>query len=313
MDTGHSAERVCRLPNNMEIAYQSRSELPHFYEDIFEKEVYVQHGVMLEEGACVFDVGANVGLFTLFTHYKVRDARVYAFEPAPPLFRILTSNVERHGVSARLFNHGVSDAERTATFTFYPNSSGMSSFYPDREEEEEALRAILQNQARRGEEGMDDLMRHMDDLLEERFRGETFECRLRPLSAVIREESVERIDLLKIDVQKSEVDVLKGLGEEDWKKVRQIVIEVHDIGGRLDEVTAMLEARGYRVEAEQDDMYEGSVLYNLYAVRRVAARETFAATGQAAPALAEARERARKQEAALQRQRQLMKQRGGGR
>jgi phthiocerol/phenolphthiocerol synthesis type-I polyketide synthase E len=306
-------ERRTVLPNNLEIAYQSSNEIHHFYEDIFEKEVYVQHGITLGEGCCVFDVGANIGLFTLFIHQKFRDARIYSFEPAPPLFRILTDNVERHGVNARLFNHGVSDQQKTAEFTFYPRSSGMSSFYPDKNEEQEALRAILLNEKRRGQQEIERIIRDIDDLLEERFRSETFNCRLRPLSDVIREQRVDSIDLLKIDVQKSEVDVLAGLSEEDWPKVKQIVIEVHDIDRRMAQVCDLLQARGYRVETEQDDMYEGSVLYNLYATRFAAAPRPVSqpglATSQGQPFLGQLEGRAKQQEEAFKRRREVMKRR----
>ena len=257
--------RRCVLPNGMEIAYQSKAELAHFYEDIFEHQVYLRHGVTLHEGECVFDVGANIGLFTLFSHRKVNHLRVFAFEPAPPLFQILSFNTALHKVNAMLFNCGISSEPKTATFTFYPQSSGMSSFYADKEEEKDALRAIMRNQLEAGMKGMEDLMRHAEDLLEERFKSEIFECRLRPLSEIIQEQGVERIDLLKIDVQKSELDVLTGIEEHDWPKIRQIVIEVHDLGGRLNEITSLLNHHGFKVEVEQDAMYEGSVLYNLFA------------------------------------------------
>ena len=39
---------------------------------------------------------------------------------------------------------------------------------------------------------------------------------LTTLSDVLREENVTRIDLLKIDVEKSEMDVLLGIDEQDW-------------------------------------------------------------------------------------------------
>src|SRR5215813_11478336 len=134
------ALRRCVLPNGMEIAYQSKAELGHFYEDIFEHQVYLRHGVTLHEGECVFDVGANIGLFTLFSHRKVNNLRIYAFEPAPPLFQILSFNTALHHVNATLFNCGISSGPKIASFTFYPQSSGMSSFYADKEEEKDALR-----------------------------------------------------------------------------------------------------------------------------------------------------------------------------
>jgi hypothetical protein len=54
------------------------------------------------------------------------------------------------------------------------------------------------------------------------------------------------------------------------QNIRQIVIEVHDLDGRLNEVSELLDRNGYAVAIEQDDHYENSILYNLFARRREA-------------------------------------------
>jgi FkbM family methyltransferase len=254
------------LPNGMTVVTQSRVEAGHFYEDLFEKRIYLRHGLTLQPGDCVFDVGGNIGMFTLFAHRHAPGARIYTFEPAPPLFRLLRANLELNGAAARAFPFGIGHAERVARFTFYPNSPGMSSFYADGEEEREVLRAMLEHRRAEGVPELDALAEYADDLLDERFRAEKMECRLRPLSAVIREEGVQRIDFLKIDVQKAEMDVLRGIEDGDWPRIRQIAMEVHDIDGRLDEITRLLERRGFSVAVEQDEAVEGSVLYNLFAL-----------------------------------------------
>lgn len=301
---GSPAPRRLVLPDGTEVAYVSRAEVEFFYHDIFEKQIYARHGVDVRDGDTVFDVGANVGFFTLFAHRRARNVRVYAFEPAPPLFEALGDNVARHGVNARLFNCGLSDRGRTADFTFYPNSSGMSSFYADEREEREALRAIMRNQLRQGVAGMEQVMRHADDLLDERLKALRYECRLRTLSEVIAEERVPVVDFLKVDVQKSELDVLRGISDDDWPKIRQIVIEVHDLGGRLGEVRGLLEARGYTVAVEQDDHYEQSILYNLFARRADAPAATAGGAGRLdEEARRLLRERARRQEEAMSRRR----------
>jgi acyl carrier protein len=89
---------------------------------------------------------------------------------------------------------------------------------------------------------------------------------------VIREQEVERIDLLKIDVERSEEEVLKGIEDEDWRKIDQIVLEAHDEDsagrrGRVREIVETLEKRGYVVEMEEDEYLRGTGLYNLYARR----------------------------------------------
>jgi FkbM family methyltransferase len=264
------AERTFILPNGMEIAYQSRMEAEHIYEDIFDKKIYLRHGVALRDGATVFDVGGNLGLFTLFVHHKCRDPKTYTFEPAPPLFRILSHNAARYAPGARLYNCGVAAQPGRASFTFYPYSSGMSSFHANLEEEKDVLRTIMENQLRSGMAGMDRIMAASDELLDARFTHETFECELVTLSQVIVDERVEAIDLLKVDVQKCELEVLEGLEGRHWPKVRQIVMEVHDLEGRLAQVVELLESRGMSVVVEQDPLLVGSVLYNLFAVSEAA-------------------------------------------
>jgi len=285
------------LPNGLEVAYQSKAELLQFYDDIFEKGVYTRHGITLRGGDCVFDVGANIGMFTLFVASQVPGARIFAFEPAPPLFAILSANAAPYGDRVTLFNCGLSRRAGSAELTFYPHSSGMSSFYPDEREEKAALRTLIRNERDRGREGIEAVLRYEDELVEQRFRKEAWICPLRPLSDVLRGRPVPRIDLLKIDVEKSEMDVLAGLSVEDWAKVEQVVLEVHDLGDRLREVGELLRSRGFAVTLEQDDLYRGSDRWNLYALRE----HIGAATGgsvrrgdHAAAAIGRAEERARR-------------------
>lgn len=257
-----------QLPNGMEIVYQSQIEAEHIYEDIFERRCYLQHGIVLEKGACVFDVGGNIGLFSLFAHEQCADISIYAFEPAAPLYDLFCINTAMHGVNVKPINVGLSHTAGTATLTFYPQSSGMSSFYADAAEEKAVLQTIMQNQLAQGMSGMAELMPYADELLEERFKSESLTCELRTLSQVIAAEKINVIDLLKIDVQKSEQDVLDGIAEADWPKIKQIVMEVHDLHGNLAEVKGFLQAKGFAVVVDQDPLMKGSVLYNLYARRQ---------------------------------------------
>ncbi|GJD16597.1 hypothetical protein RIVM261_015530 [Rivularia sp. IAM M-261] len=51
------------LPNGMKIFYQNREEVEFLYEEM---PLYLQNCIELHEGSTVFDVGANIGLFTLY-------------------------------------------------------------------------------------------------------------------------------------------------------------------------------------------------------------------------------------------------------
>lgn len=277
--TGSSQARF-QLPNGLTVHHQNEAETRHFYEDIFDHRVYAKNGISLRSGDTVVDVGGNIGLFSLFAHYEAPGVKVYAFEPAPPMFELLSKNIAEHGVDAKLFNIGISDTEAEARFTFYPRSSGMSSFHPDEEEEKHNLRTIIANQqtvnqqnagqqtdGRNTDEEARRLTAYAEELMDVRFEAIEYTARLRPLSAVIREQGIERIDLIKIDVQKSERQVIDGIADEDWPKIQQMALEAHDADGEVARLVALLEDRGFTVTAEQDELYVGTDIHNIYAVR----------------------------------------------
>ncbi|HYO62586.1 MAG TPA: FkbM family methyltransferase, partial [Pyrinomonadaceae bacterium] len=250
----------------------------------FEERVYLKHGVELGDGAVVFDVGANIGMFSLFVGEHCRGARVFAFEPIKPIFETLGLNAALHGQNVKVFPFGLSDEERTDTFTYYPQYSARSglSAYADAGSEAEVIKTFLRNREAEGDSAMGELSRAADELLEGMFESEEHECRLRRLSDVIREEGIERIDFLKVDVQQAELEVLRGLSDDDWSKVRQVVMEVHDAPGqpsegRLAQVLELLKRHGFEVVAEQDTALAGTDRHSVYA-RRAAAGDDAASS-----------------------------------
>src|SRR5205823_4360272 len=61
---------------------------------------------------------------------------------------------------------------------------------------------------------------------------------------------------------------LNGIGSEDWQKISQIIVEVHDIDGRLNHVKKLLEDAGYRLVIQQESILSGTYLYVVYALRQ---------------------------------------------
>jgi FkbM family methyltransferase len=252
-------QELYRLPNGLEIAHNNKNETDLLYLELFEERTYLRHGISLRDGDCVFDIGANVGLFTLFVHESCANAKTYSFEPIPQTFAVLSTNVNLYALNGRVYECGLSRVPGTAQFTFYPHVSASSGMYADAHEEEQVTRAFMTNQDA-------SLAAYADELLEGRFESQTFTCQLRTVSDVIRENEVERINLLKLDVEKAELDVLMGIEAGDWARIDQVVMEVHDIGGRLATITSMLEAHGFNYVLDQDAAFVNTGLYHIYAV-----------------------------------------------
>src|SRR5215472_10431856 len=121
----------------------------------------------------------------------------------------------------------------------------MSSYYASPEEESEAMGTFLRNRRRAAGTGPSE--EELDRLVANRLQTRQIETSVLTLSQVVAELGVERIDLLKIDVEKAELDVLLGVNDGDWRRIDRLLMEVHDLDGRLSAIEGMLRERGDRV------------------------------------------------------------------
>jgi FkbH-like protein len=206
------------LPNGLEIVHLNRYETDYLYREIFEEQCYLRHGIRLEDGATVVDIGANIGLFSLFVASRCANAKVYAFEPAPVVYELLKEE-------------------------------------------------------------------YVGELTADRLQRRSQECRLTSVSEIIRENRIDRIDLLKIDAERSELDIIGGIEDGDWPRIDQIVVEIHDrTRAAVTRIENLLTGKGFRCTIEQQALLAQAGFYNLYATRR--------APGEVAAASHEARQAA---------------------
>lgn len=241
------------LPNNLECYYLGKEETEYIFSEIFTEQQYLRHGICVNEGDYIFDVGANIGLFTLFLNQLKKTVQIFAFEPINPIFEILQANVNLHSIpNTYLFNYGLSSSNIPAqSFTFYPNMAGNSTTKPlEKLEQREVMNQTLSN-----------------DMVEYLFQKQEVTGTLRTLSSVINELEINTIDLLKIDVEGEEYKVLQGINQNDWSKIKQIVAEVHDIDGRMDKIQSLLKNQGFNITIEKNSLMPDTLNnFNLYAV-----------------------------------------------
>lgn len=132
------------------------------------------------------------------------------------------------------------------TFTYYPQMPGNSTALPG---EKAQLQAARMPAARFADQ-------------------QTWSCPVISVGRIILQEELRRVDLLKVDVESMELDVLQGVGPENWPCIRQVVAEVHNVaepgGSRLVQVQALLRSHGFQWTVEPA-VPEGNFL--VYAVR----------------------------------------------
>ncbi|MEO8156419.1 MAG: amino acid adenylation domain-containing protein [Betaproteobacteria bacterium] len=253
------------LPDGSPIAHLNKSETDYIYNEIFVLQAYLRHGISIRDGDCIIDAGANIGLFTVFASRLARNVRMLSFEPNPAAFACLKANAEAWGTSVKCLPLGLSRENKSAELTFFQGLSLLSGFYADAAVEHEMVKNYVLNQQpdpSQSEQSAADIGALIDDRLQSRV----ITAQLRTLSSVMAEEGIDRIDLLKINVEKSELDVLMGIGRDDWARIRQLVIEV-DQNANLTPITDLLEQHGFEYLVEQDPLLRNTELCYVYAIQ----------------------------------------------
>ena len=225
--------------------------------EICEDKLYFQEGVSILPGDIVFDVGANIGVFTLYA--AKQRAHIYAFEPIPPTFELLQHNIHLHGFDnvAHARNIGLSDREEEKLMFHYPAASvcdswthqnswvevmvenwenTLETFKTDYPVQYKAIRSLESKSQQQG------AVREIIDNISASFVR--IECKFDTLSGVIAQENIQSIGLLKLDAEFADWEILNGVKAEDWNRIRQVTMEVH-VQSDAAPVSKFLSDRGF--------------------------------------------------------------------
>lgn len=260
MISGVPHESTDCLPDGRVISCISQSEMLAVWEDVNQNGGYLMAVQGLGSGALIADVGAHYGLAAIFFADHVPNARILAFEPAPPTFECLRENLSRHVPGGRPFRYALGARSGNRELTYSPVAPCVSTIHVDNVDDRRTIEAIITNTGGHVREALG-LLR-LRDATEQSFSVPTT-----TLTEVFQQHNVETIDLLKIDVERAELDVLDGVSDELWPCIRRIVMEVHDIDGRLVEAVNRLRARQYEVTVSQPAMFRRTSLHIVTAMR----------------------------------------------
>lgn len=173
----------------------------------------------LQGGSVLYDVGANVGAYSLVAAKAVPEARVYAFEPGLRTYQSLVENIEINGESGRITPLQVALSDHTGIASFeYASSDAGEARHP----------GVLTGEGPRGPVQAV-LGYRLDDLIA------TF--------------GLPHPTHVKIDVDGAEVHVLRGaVGVLRSPSVRQLLVETRPEGETGREVTTLLGELGFHLE-----------------------------------------------------------------
>jgi FkbM family methyltransferase len=257
-----------RLPNGLEVYHHNAYETDFLYREIFEEQIYGPKGISFAPDSVVVDVGANIGLFALYVKQQAPDARLYAFEPSPHTVELLKRNMadlER----VKIIPKGLGLREEQKTFTYYPGYSIMSGFHASDEEDKKLLSSGIATQLKQAQPSNDEVPEHFVQLVlgDKLENGIAYKCNVTTLSAFINKENLQKIDLLKIDAEKSEIEILQGIEQTHWPVISQIIIEAHN-AKQCQQIKDLLSKQGYALNIEQQEQFSDVEVYNIYGIRQ---------------------------------------------
>jgi FkbM family methyltransferase len=168
---------IHKLKEDIKIKLYKDSILSRLIYEGFENEEIDFLNAFLNEGDCFVDIGANVGLFSL---YASRTGSVIAFEPSQLTYGRLVENLELNGITnVKPYKLGLSDKDEMLELNISSNGHEAWNTFVPTTDNKFSLKEKVQVQA---------------------------------FDHFLREKSVDinRISLVKLDVEGFEINVLKG-------------------------------------------------------------------------------------------------------
>lgn len=173
------------LTDNLRIYLYKDSVLSKLIFEGFEKDEEMFINRHLSPGDVVFDIGANVGIHTLIAAAALGSSgHVYSFEPTPTTFDRLTENImlNKLGATVSIYQAGLSD--KTGTLTLNIAGGGQ-----------DAWNSFAQNKRDTASSNVQVKVITFDDFVAE------------------NKIEIQKIALIKIDVEGWEVNVLSGMAK----------------------------------------------------------------------------------------------------
>jgi len=215
---------VCiELKNGLKYIVRARTMDRTVFKEVWIRNFYDKYDIRVEEGDTVLDVGAHIGVFSIYAAEMSKTGKVYAFEPFSENFKKLENHKKINNKNNLfVFNKGVHGTEGTKTLYLAPdkNTGAHTMFFKD----------------------------HYKNNPDDRVDIETI-----TLKGFCDRENIDKIDFLKMDCERAEFDIFKA-DESILQRVDKIVMECHPYeDNTVDWMVSMLENNGFKVIRESND------------------------------------------------------------
>lgn len=159
----------------------------------------------------IFDVGAHKGETIDLFIKNFRISKIYAFEPNKDLHIKLLKNKIINSNKIELSNYGLGNEEKVINLNITSDTASSTFNQIDTESK---------------------YFKRKNNILslfskKKSFIEKTQKTKIIKLSTFLRDKNISNIDVLKIDTEGFEYNVLNGISEEDFAKIKFIYFEHH--------------------------------------------------------------------------------------
>jgi FkbM family methyltransferase len=205
-------EFVYELNNGLKFSVRGGTCDRGIIDEIFAYKIYSPAGFEIKEGDIVFDVGAQIGVFSVCAASQ-KAGRVYSFEPMPENFSLLEKNIcinNLHNIEA--VPAALAKDEGQKDFFLSENTGGHSLCGSDKQKK--------------------------------------ITVESRNLAAFIAEKKIEKIDYFKIDCEGGEYEIFFSAPDEVFAKIKKIAMEYHNLdeARNVEKIKTFLESKGFKVD-----------------------------------------------------------------
>lgn len=196
-----------------------------FYRDDYQTAALLHDSIY----PVVLDLGANIGAFSLLVYNRNKNSRIFAFEPDIDNLEIIKKNIELNKASAKIKVFPLAVADTIGKKEFFLSKDAYAHSF-----EKDQVSATLS--------------------------GSTIVESI-TIERILQDNNIDRVDLIKIDIEGSEFSVLYNLPDYVYDKIKCIVLEIHKSQKyNKDDLIMFLVKHGYIVQ--QSDKHSHVYLAN---------------------------------------------------
>lgn len=204
---------VLLLKNGLKVKMRTNSTDLQAFVNVWILEEYKEDGFEIGKNDVVIDIGAHIGLFTLYASQFCRNGLIYAFEPFKDNWDLFRENMQINNLTnINVLNCAVAGKKEKIRIYEDSKDDAAHSMYGD---------------------------------------GDNFsEIEAVTISDIIDTQHITKCDLLKLDCEGAEYEIIKSIPREYFSKIEKICLEYHLADSKphlLDELKETLRGSNYKL------------------------------------------------------------------